>query len=120
MSQRYVEVELDRTRRLRFDYDALCDLQARLGNLPVLDILDRLARLDMNAIRWAVFYGLRWEDKAVSQEAVQRLIQTKIDADAGLEGIALPVARALSLGAGLRKAEMNGDSAGKAEAPGTA
>jgi hypothetical protein len=110
----YIEIELDKPRRLRFDLAALRDLQRRLGNRTLLDIASRIREVDLDVIMQSYYMALRWEDKALTPGQVETLLQKRMDAGGSISELINPLSEAFMTGAGLVKAEGNGDGSGKA------
>lgn len=110
----YIEIELDKPRRLRFDLAALRDLQRRLGNKTLLEIANRIREVDLDVIMQSYYMALRWEDKALTPAAVETVLQKRIDAGGSISELINPLSEAFMAGAGMLRADGNGDDAGKA------
>jgi hypothetical protein len=59
-----------RDRVIKFNLNTLALIQADLNNRPILDILEKLDRLDINAILVLLFRGLQQDDKSLTKEMV--------------------------------------------------
>ena len=79
MSLNTVDVQLDRTRQLLFRIQDLRDLCRRLGGLTMIQLLERLAAMDLDTIMVALQMGLRHEDKRLTPDRVGELVQQHID-----------------------------------------
>ena len=87
----YTEVTFDRPRKLRYRIADLRGLTAALGNITLLDLLNKLAGLDPNALVMAVRFGLLHEDPRLTPAKAEDLLQKHIDA----EGSAVKVIEAI-------------------------
>lgn len=69
--KRYVTIELDKPRRLRFDLNALAEIEERLGVG-----IDKLGDLDMKAktARVMLWAGLIHEDQSITPEDVGGMV----------------------------------------------
>jgi len=74
MSLDFVEIELDRPRKIRFSFSDLRTLETRLGNLPFQSILEMLSQMNLNALAATLAIGLRWDDKTISPSKVDALM----------------------------------------------
>jgi len=85
-----------RTRRIRFDMNALSDLEGALGK-SVADILGGDGRsLGFSAIRALVWAGLRHEDRGLTLERVGTMIQQSIEGGMTLAGVLEKVSEAIA------------------------
>lgn len=72
-----VPIELDRPRRLRFDVNALADLEIALGGQSLSEVFSGEMRIaTIRALLWA---GLRHEDRGITIERAGALLQKSID-----------------------------------------
>lgn len=67
----YVDVELDKPRRLRYDLNALAELEDRLG-VPLDQIAD--VRLTIKNFRIMIWAGLIHEDPELTEEQVGAMV----------------------------------------------
>ena len=74
-----VQVDLDRSRALKFRIGDLRGLETALGNITLLDLLNRLAGLDVNALVQAVRFGLLHEEPRLNINKAEQLVQAHID-----------------------------------------
>jgi CHASE2 domain-containing sensor protein len=74
-----VEIILDRSRTLKYRWADLRDLSQRLGRASLAQILSRLAEAEPEAISWAILMGLRHEDKKITLEKVDDMIQAHFE-----------------------------------------
>jgi len=116
MSDKFI-VELDRPRELRLNWGALEELQSRLGNVPGLEIAARLMRFDYSVIVTALWLSLRHEDKKLSRDQVQTLIDQYVDRGGNLFTVLRHISGELQRASGL-VAETGEEAKGKAEAAG--
>ena len=107
----YVNIELDRPRRIRFDTNALCDAEEALG-VGIGAMMNQ--QMGFRAIRALLWAGLRWEDRGLTLERTGRLMQQFLENGGGFDALAEKVTSAL-LASGLFKTQ--GDEGnGEAEA----
>src|SRR5512139_1884184 len=104
----YIEIDLDKPRKLRFDLASLRDLQRRLGNRTLLEIANRIREVDIDVIMQSYYLALRWEDKALTPGQVESILQKRIDAGGNITELINPLSEAFMTGAGLVKADDNG------------
>jgi len=75
----YVEVDFgEKTRRLRYGIATLRDLCQALGNLTLLELLTRLAGMDVNAILQCIRYGLLHADQRATLREAGDLLEAHI------------------------------------------
>lgn len=111
----YEEIVLDRPRRLRISWRDAREIERRLGNLPTLDIIQhRLSRLDLSAIATVAWVALRWDDKALTQDRLDEILEAKIESGWTIDDLAVSLSRVLGVGSGLRRADTDGGGEGKA------
>lgn len=115
---RYTEIALDRTRKLRFTIGDLRDLQRQCQGFSLLQIANKLGELDLEVIVRALWIGLRWESPKLTLVQANDLLQGQIDENRNLSEIIGPLVDAFMQGAGLVRAPADGqgDDAGKAVA----
>lgn len=79
----YLEVDLDKVRKLRFTVVAIRDAGRRLGanGVPASlgDLLARLGVADVDALHVLLWYGLRHEDRRLALEDIERIVQDQVD-----------------------------------------
>ena len=68
-----VTIQLDRPRRLRFDYNALSDVEEKAG-MGIGAILSE-QRIGFAMTRVLLWGGLKWEDRKLTLEKVGELLQ---------------------------------------------
>ena len=73
-----VQIELDRTRHLKFDLAAIRDLEAMLDGRPLSNIIGDITRLGINAITVALYAGLKHEDRALNINLVTKILDSHI------------------------------------------
>lgn len=93
MPTKTVEIKLDKLRFLRFDVNALADIEVKAG--LGLDTLLGEERVGINAIRVLLWGGLRWEDKALTLEAAGNLLQQYIEEGGDLTALGAQVMDAI-------------------------
>lgn len=70
----YVEVQLDKPRRLRFDVNALADLEEKMG--VSFAMLLHPSRAGFSSYRGLIWAGLKWEDRGLTLERAGNMLQT--------------------------------------------
>lgn len=108
----YVNIELDKPRRIRFDTNALCDAEEALG-VGIGAMLNQ--QVGFRVIRALLWAGLRWEDRGLTLERTGALMQRYIEAGGTVESLAEAVTQAL-LASGLFKTGAGDEGNSKAEA----
>ena len=111
MSREFVEVELDKPRKLRFTMGNLRVLQQRLNGGSLLHIANRIEQIDLEAILQAYWVGLTWEDRKLTVDKVQDILQAKIADGARMGDLIRPLTEAIIEGAGLFRAGADDDGA---------
>jgi hypothetical protein len=71
----YVDITLDRPRKLRFDIASLLTLEQLMDGKPLGSIVSDLQRTSITGICLGLFAGLRHEDKALTRQSVQQLVE---------------------------------------------
>lgn len=87
---RYLDIELDHPRRLRYDVNALDQLERVMDGAALVDILTAFERASVRALKLALWVGLKHEDKNLTLERTGVLMQDWFD-----QGHALPDLRDL-------------------------
>lgn len=75
---RYIDITLDKPRKLRFDINALDGLEQAL-NLPLGAILGLFRQGSIRAAKVAAWFGLRHEDKNLTEQKVGVILQDYLD-----------------------------------------
>lgn len=93
-----VAIELDKPRRLRFDVNALADLEEHLG-VGIGKVMEQEANFRLlRALLWA---GLKWEERGLTVERAGSLIQNYLSNGGDLEALATTLIEALHATSGL-------------------
>lgn len=109
MDKQYLTLELDRPRRLRFDFNALADAEEALGKgLAVVLSGDMVGFRTLRALLWA---GLKWEDRGLTIERMGQLIQKFIEGAGTLEALGDAIGKALELSGALGVSQGNATGA---------
>ena len=90
-------LNLDRPRRLRYDFKALRALRERYAGKQLADFMD-MAIEELPYFAWA---GLIWEDPALSPDSVEAMLNDKVGIEYTIAGVAEIIASALAAHAGL-------------------
>lgn len=88
----YVNIELDRSRRLRYDVNALSDAEEALGMGLGTVMQSQLGIRMIRALLWA---GLKWEDRGLTLQQTGTLIQQYIEKGGSLESLGEKLTQAL-------------------------
>ena len=108
-------LNLDRPRRLRYDFKAIRVLRERYGKKELQELMD-MAIEELPAFAWA---GLVWEDPALNPEEVEALLNEKIGTELTIVSIAETVAGALAAHAGMDPGKKAESSTGQQERSGS-
>ena len=92
---RYVEIMMDRPRRLRFDINSLAELEEVTGTS--LFTLFSQEQMGIRFLRTFIWGGLRWEDRALTLQQVGDLIQEYLERGGSLAELAQSMTKALEL-----------------------
>lgn len=94
MSQRFVEIEIDgKTRLLRFDFNAVSELEERLGR-GILSVLTQ-EQIGFNMTRTLYWTGLKWKERGLTVERTGQMLQKEIENGKSLNELMEPVVDAL-------------------------
>jgi ATP-dependent protease HslVU (ClpYQ) ATPase subunit len=72
IKQKGIEIELDKTRHLIFDLNALCELEEKYGTMD--NAMQELYKGSMKAVRYMLYLALQNEDEALTEKSVGKLI----------------------------------------------
>jgi hypothetical protein len=89
-----VPIELDRPRRLRFDVNALAELEMALGGQSFSEVLS--GEMGLATIRALLWAGLRHEDRGITLERAGLLMQKAIEGGTPLTDILAKVSEAVT------------------------
>lgn len=93
-----VAIELDKPRRLRFDVNALADLEEHLG-VGIGKVMEQEANFRLlRALLWA---GLKWEERGLTVERAGSLLQGYLARGGDLGALAATLVEALYATSGL-------------------
>ena len=90
-----IEIEMDRKRRLKFRVTEARELSRRLGGVSTVALVAKLAELDLEAITVGLQLGLRHEDKKLTVETTDDLVQGFLDRGGRLVDLSNAVSEAL-------------------------
>jgi hypothetical protein len=97
----YVDIQLDKARRLCFDFNAICELEDVMGK-PVTQLQENnVGFKEIRALLWA---GLLHEDRDLTIEEAGALI----DEAESVQYVTEKVVEAFTLGLGLREGDEKG------------
>ena len=66
------EIELDKPRRFRYDFNAVADIEERAG-MNILELF-RPERVGHHTMRLLVWGGLKWENRGLTVEAAGKIV----------------------------------------------
>lgn len=122
MSLNYAEIDLDKPRKLLFRIQDLRDLCLRVGRasggpaVAMLDLLDKLGKMDLDTVLTALFMGLRHEDKRLTPEKVTDLVQTFVDTQGSMADLLNALNEAIEKSGVIRRRE-GSNELGESESP---
>lgn len=93
---RYVLIELDRPRRLRYDINALAELEDALGG-SLFEAFQQQRQMGVKFLRLLIWGGLRWEDRALTLVQAGDLLQLYLENGKSLEDLIQVITKALEL-----------------------
>lgn len=96
--KKFVSIELDKTRNLRYGINALCQMEEMLGK----SVTKLQEEIGIKEFRIMLYCGLVWEDNTITLEKVGDLMDEAIS-DKGIEYINGKVSEALELALGVKK-----------------
>lgn len=118
MSQQYLEIELDgKTRLLRFDFNAVSELEERLGR-GIIAVLTK-EQIGFNMTRTLYWVGLKWKDRGLTVERTGQMLQKEVENGKSLDNLMEPVVNALMKSGLLGKVEDGEDTEEDEEDPNT-
>jgi hypothetical protein len=77
MALTHVDITLDKPRRLRFDINALIDIENVSGGKSIQQVLGNMGIGTIRLLMWA---GLKHDDRRLTQEKTGELLQEHLDA----------------------------------------
>lgn len=103
---RYVSVELDKPRRLRFDINAISDAEEELGTGIGKALQMRAGIREIRALLWA---GLKWEDRGLTLERTGYILQDYLNNGGSIDDVSTWIGEGL-LASGLVKKDDEGNT----------
>lgn len=88
----HVDLTLDKPRRLRYDFNAIADLETTLGH-PIATLLT--TQMGLSSIRGLLWCGLKAEDRRLTPQRTGELIQQYLTNGGTLEALLAKVREAL-------------------------
>jgi len=73
-----IDIEFDKPRRLHFDLAAIRALEASLDGKPLSAVVTDISRLGVNALVYALWAGLKHEDRALNPKLVEKILDSYI------------------------------------------
>ena len=90
---RYEEIYLDKARKLRFDFNAIADLEQKAG-VGIGALLSE-EKVGFNTLRLLLWSGLKWEDRKLTSEQAGDLMQDFVENGGDLTYISVLITKAL-------------------------
>lgn len=81
MPAAFVDIQLDKPRRLLFDMEAMELLEAGLNGLPLRDVVDRLRGMSLPTLCVAMWAGLKADDKTLNLNLTKKMVKKAIYED---------------------------------------
>lgn len=81
MAAAFVDITLDKPRRLIFDMEAMELLEAGLNGLPLRDVVDRIKGMSIPTLCVALWAGLKNDDKALTLSLTKKFVKKAIYED---------------------------------------
>jgi hypothetical protein len=108
----YVNIELDKPRRLKFDYNAICEAEDKAG-MGIIDMMKE-ENFGFRSIRALMYAGLRWEQRNLTVEMAGQLLQSYIAKEGTMAEIAGIITEAIFASGlfGRQKEETEGNAEG--------
>ncbi|MBP2653355.1 MAG: hypothetical protein H6Q73_924 [Firmicutes bacterium] len=106
----YVEIELGgKTRKLKFDYNALCEVEAKAGK-SVIQLMSA-DNLGFGAVRALLYGGLIWQDRGLTMDRLGQMLSEYMSNGGSLGDLMAKISEALNA-SGLFGKPMQSDEAG--------
>ncbi len=77
----FVDITLDRPRRLIYDMEAMELLEAGLNGLPLRDVVDRLRGMSVPTLCIALWAGLKGDDKTITLNLTKKFVKKALYED---------------------------------------
>ena len=90
---RYEEIYLDKARKLRFDFNAIADLEQKAG-VGIGALLSE-EKIGFNTLRLLLWAALKWEDRKLTSEQAGDLMQDFVENGGDLTYISVLITKAL-------------------------
>lgn len=81
MAAAFVDIQLDKPRRLIFDMEAMELLEAGLNGLPLRDVIDRIRGMSIPTLCVAMWAGLKFDDKTLNLNLTKKLVKKALYED---------------------------------------
>jgi len=113
----YVEIELGgKTRKLKFDYNALCEAEAK-ADKPIMQLLSS-DNLGMASIRALLYGGLVWQERGLTLLRTGQMLSEYLCSGGEIGDLMAKISEAINLSGLFKKVaveEPGDDNAGNAE-----
>lgn len=108
MSGKFVPIDLDKPRRLRYEINAFSDAEEAMGVSIGVALKSNMGIRNIRAMLWA---ALKWEERGLTLERMGVILQRYLEAGGTLEAVAEAITRAIML-SGLVKVDDEGNATG--------
>lgn len=108
----HVEITLDKSRRLRYDINAIADLEEKLGR-GVGAMLSEEA-MGLSTVRGLLWAGLKWEDRGLTVDRAGQLLQDHLASGGDLQAVGQQINQALQISGLFGKGDQGNVKAGAA------
>ena len=97
MSLDYVEVNLDRHRKLKLGFKELRDLENRMGGIAFGDILAKLSSLSINTILQTLHVGFKGDDPRLTLSKLEDILDDYLNNGGSVGDLLSPITEALDI-----------------------
>jgi hypothetical protein len=90
-----VQIELDRTRHVKFGLAAIRDLERAMGGKPLASIIQDLSSVGIDALIITLFHGLKHEDPTLNTNLILKMVDQHMVSGESLQPLYKAVIEAL-------------------------
>jgi len=109
MTRLSVAVTVDRERHLRYDWNAIAEIEAHFGDVSFETLYADVRGVGLNKLRVLVWGGLRWEDPTLTISKTGEILSQYLDDGGDLEILFEKVTDALEAAGFAEKEKGDGD-----------
>jgi hypothetical protein len=100
---RYEEIHLDKPRKLRYDFNAVADIEQK-ADAGIGEIMSE-KKIGFNVIRLMIWGGLKWEDPKLTPVQAGEILQKFLEGGGDITYISVLITKALEKSGILGKGE---------------